>query len=159
MFPLKLALQVFFQDFLLLSAKWIYLQNYSKKFWYSFAISLARLLIYNPAKSDWKSKATFLAINFISIFTFRQWRVETLVNRLLCYESRFQTLWPRRTFWNASIGKRMIVTCWECEIQVSVGILGALIKYHFLNATSGFTTFHFLSFLRLSWASTKYQFL
>ena len=55
MFPLKLALRIIFQNFLLISEKLIYLQNYSKNFWFSLAISLARLLIYNFAKSDWKS--------------------------------------------------------------------------------------------------------
>ena len=37
---------------LLISEKWIYLQNYLKKFWISFALCLARLLIYNITKSD-----------------------------------------------------------------------------------------------------------
>ena len=53
--PLRLDLQIIFQSFLLVSEKSIYLQNYSKKFWFSFAISLVGLLIYNFTKYDWKS--------------------------------------------------------------------------------------------------------
>ena len=44
--------------------------NYSKRFWFSFAISLARLLIYNFTKSDRKNLATFLQIELLFPFYF-----------------------------------------------------------------------------------------
>ena len=47
MFPLRLALQIIFQTVLPILEKWIYLQNYSKNFWFSLAVSLAGLLVYN----------------------------------------------------------------------------------------------------------------
>ena len=44
--------KLFFQKFLFISEKWIYLQNYWKNCWFSFAMFLARLLIYNFTNSD-----------------------------------------------------------------------------------------------------------
>ena len=41
-----------FSKVLLISEHWIYLSNYSKSFRFSFAMSLARLLIYSFTKSD-----------------------------------------------------------------------------------------------------------
>ena len=54
-----------------------------------------------------------------SLFIFPQPKVETLVNTLPCYKSRFQTFSLGITFWNASIGKRMNMICWECKINLN----------------------------------------
>ena len=50
------------------------------------------------------------------------------------------------SFWTASVGKRMHLICWECKIQISIDILVALQKYHFLDVASNFKTFRFVSY-------------
>ena len=75
-----------------------------------------------------KSRLDFLQSNFMFLFTFRQRKAETLVNRLLSYEARLQKLRLEITFRNVSIGKQMNVICWEYYTQVSIDILGALVK-------------------------------
>ena len=61
MFPLRLALKIIFQNFFLIPEKWIYLQNYSKKFWFSFALSLARLFGFFEDFSESIKQLNFLA--------------------------------------------------------------------------------------------------
>ena len=56
------------------------------------------------------------------MFTFRQRRVEALVNRLPYDESRFLTLSLKCFLW-----QKINVICWECLFQVSIDILRCII--------------------------------